>query len=154
MLERIKRKVKNFHADTNGSEAIEMVSTTAMLICFIMIALMFLTYVMELNLVNTATKKVVRQIEVTGIAQNSRMTSTFNSMLGANAQLTNRNVSISNVTYHSSGAGHIQLKDTFRVTGTCVYNVKLINPGNFEGYTIRMPIKTTVSGISEVYWRS
>ena len=119
-----------------------------------MIALMFLTYVMELNLVNTATKKVVRQIEVTGIAQSSRMSSTFNNMLGTNTQLTNRDVKISNVSYHASGAGHIQLKDTFRVTGTCVYNVKLINPGSFDGYTIRMPIKTTVSGISEVYWKS
>lgn len=154
MIHRIWKRLRAFHNDTGGSEAVEMVSTTAMLMCFILIAMSMLSYVMELNLVNTATKRVVRQIEVTGVANASTMSSTFNQMLGSSTQLANREVKISDVTYHSSGTGHIQLKDTFKVTGSCVYNIKLINPGNFSGYTISMPIKTSVTGISEVYWKN
>lgn len=152
MLSKLKTKLRTFRADTNGSEAIEMVTTTAMLVLFIMIAIMFLSYIMQLNLVNTATKKVVRQIEVTGIANQSTMESSFDRFLGSSNQMVNRQVSISNVSYKDAGRRTIQLKSTFRVTGSCTYIIQLINPGSYTGFKIELPIISTVSGMSEVYW--
>ena len=101
MLHKWKKKLSTFHQDTDGSEVIEMVWTTMMLVCFIMIGLMLLTYVMQLTVVNTATKKVVREIEVTGQATQATMNARFNEMLGSSAQLKDRSVSISNVSFMS-----------------------------------------------------
>lgn len=153
MLYKLGKKLRAFHKDTDGSEAIEMLSTTAMLVCFILIGLMFLSYVMQLTMVNTATKKVVREIEVTGIANQTTMSSQFNEMLGSSTQLKDRSVSISNVTFES-GTERIQLKRTFMVTGKCTYTVSLINPGHITGWSIDMPIVSRVSGMSEMYWPS
>lgn len=151
MLYKWKKKLRKFHQDTDGSEVIEMVWATMMLVCFIMIGLMLLTYVMQLTIVNTATKKVVREIEVTGQATQSTMNARFNEMLGSSDQLIDRSVSISNVSY-VDGTNKIQLKRTFMVTGKCTYTVDLVNPGNITGWQIPMPIVSRVSGMSEVYW--
>lgn len=153
MLYKWKKKLRKFHQNTDGSEVIEMVWTTMMLVCFIMIGLMLLTYVMQLTVVNTATKKVVREIEVTGQATQSTMNARFNEMLGSSDQLKDRSVSISNVSF-MSGTNHIQLKHTFMVTGKCTYTVSLINPGNITEVSIDMPIVSRVSGMSEWYWGS
>ena len=109
------KNIKHAIENKSGSEVIEMVWTTMMLVCFIMIGLMLLTYVMQLTIVNTATKKVVREIEVTGQATQSTMNARFNEMLGTSDQLTDRSVSISNVSY-VDGTNKIQLKRTFMVT--------------------------------------
>ena len=151
MLYKWKKKLRAVHEDTDGSEVVEMVWTTMTLVCFIMIGLMLLTYVMQLTVVNTATKKVVREIEVTGQATQSTMNARFNEMLGTSAQLTDRSVSISNVSY-VDGTSQIQLKRTFMVTGKCTYKVTLVNPGNITGWSIDMPIVSRVSGMSEHYW--
>ena len=58
MLYKWKKKLRAFHEDTDGSEVVEMVWTTMTLVCFIMIGLMLLSYVMQLTVVNTATKTV------------------------------------------------------------------------------------------------
>lgn len=150
LFSRIKRRLMAFRDDKGGSEATEMVATTAMLVVFIMVGIMFLSYIVELNLVNTATKKVVRGIEITGIANQSTMESNFEHFVGNNPQLLDRKVRISNVTYISGNK--IQLKQTFRVTGSCTYRITLINPGSFTGYVIDMPISSTIAGMSEVYW--
>lgn len=150
LFSQIKKRLIAFRDDKRGSEATEMVATTAMLVVFIMVGIMFLSYVMELSLINTATKKVVRGIEITGIANQSVMEDNFDHFVGNNPQLLDKEVRISNVTYVSGNK--IQLKQTFRVTGSCIYRVTLINPGGFTGYSIDMPISSTVSGMSEVYW--
>lgn len=151
MLYKWRKKLCAFREDTDGSEVVEMVWTTMTLVCFIMIGLMLLSYVMQLTVVNTATKKVVREIEVTGMATQATMNARFNEMLGTSAQLTDRSVSISNVSY-VDGTSQIQLKRTFMVTGKCTYTVDLVNPGNITGWQIPMPIVSRVSGMSEVYW--
>ena len=76
------------------------------------------------------------------------MNARFNEMLGSSDQLTDRSVSISNVSY-VDGTNKIQLKRTFMVTGKCTYTVDLVNPGNITGWQIPMPIVSRVSGMSE-----
>ena len=63
MFHSIKSKIHSFSKDTNGSEAVEMVWSTAMLVFFVMVALAFLVYVLELTMVNSATKSAVRMAE-------------------------------------------------------------------------------------------
>lgn len=150
MIKRIRRKAAALWENQDGSEAIEMVWSTATLASFILIGLMFLTYVVELNLVNTATKRVVRNIEVTGAVSTHEMNRIFNDFLGPTTSLTDRKIEISNVEYCQGNK--IQLKDTFRCTGSATYVVPLIEPGHFSEFKISLPIKTAVSGMSECYW--
>lgn len=148
--------IKAMWSNKQGSEAMEMVSTAAMLLALILSALMILSFMVEVNIVHTATKRVVRNIETTGIASSSAMQTEFDRILGSSALLQNRDVSISNTTFVAGDAsyGHIQLKRTFKVTGSCVFEIPLVNPGGITAFSIKLPIKTAVTGMSEVYWPS
>lgn len=147
MLQKIKKTAKKLAKATGGSDTTEMLMTTAMTIVFILVAMMFMTYIIEVTIVNTATKKVVRSIETTGIVDRTVLTQKFNSYLGNSPQIQDKKLDFSEV-----GGSNVNLKGLFKVTGSCTYVVPLINPGNFEGYSIRVPIKTTVTGMSEVYF--
>lgn len=149
MIKSRKKKIVQFYNDKDGSEAVEMVTTTAMLVFFIIIAISIFSYVIQLNNVNYATKQVARQVEVSGTYNQSRAQSLFDSC--TSTSLENKKVSISNVSFVHGNK--IQLKDTFRITGKCTYVIQLINPGSFTGYKVIMPITCVVTGMSEVYWQ-
>lgn len=151
MLKNTRDKIKAFICDTSGSDTIEMIYSTAAMVAFILVGLVFFTYLVELNQCNTATKRVVREIEVTGEANASRMDSTFDYYMGGGRSISNKKVKISGVSYISGR--RIQLMDVFTVTGSCDYRLTLMNPGNYSGFTIDIPIVSRVSGMSEVYWR-
>lgn len=144
-------KVKALVSDKKGSEAIEMVTTSAMMIALIIVGLMILSYAIEWNNVSFAAKRVCRNIEVTG--QVSDIQSKFNTLIGSTSTVTDRSIEVNNVEYFDAASKKIQLKKTFRLSATVTYNIPLINPGSFTGITVRMPIKTSVTGMSEVYWR-
>ena len=150
---KIRQKLRDFWKEREGSDTVEMINSIAILLLMILVLLMTLVYVLEWNMVAVATRRVVREIEVSGIASNSQMDATFRSNLGS-MYLENLEVSISDVTYHASGSGHIQLMDTFKVTGKASYRIRFIQPGVFEGYYFDFPICCVTTGMSEVYWRT
>ena len=152
MLNSIKKKIVDFWNDTEASDTTEMIMTTAMLSVLIICAIMLLSYAVEFNNVAHATKRVTRGVEVTGYANVADMNSKFDTMLGSSAQIVNRRVELVDGTFMSGS--RVQLKDTFKVKGACDYNIPLINPGNFSGLEITMPIEVVVTGISEVYFPS
>lgn len=147
-------RIKAIWKDEQGSEATEMVATMAMLLALILSALMILSYVVEYNAVHTATKRLTRGVETTGIVSAPTMRADFNRMLGSSSLLQNRSVEITNATYVYGNAnyGRIQLKRTFKVTGSCVFEIPLVNPGGITAFSLRLPISTSVTGMSEVYW--
>lgn len=147
-------RIKAIWKNEQGSEATEMVATMAMLLALILSALMILSYVVEYNAVHTATKRLTRGVETTGIVSAPTMRADFNRMLGSSSLLQNRSVEITNATYVYGNAnyGHIQLKRTFKVTGSCVFEIPLVNPGGITAFSIRLPISASVTGMSEVYW--
>ena len=132
MFHSIKRKIHSFSKDTNGSEAVEMVWSTAMLVFFVMVALAFLVYVLELTMVNSATK-----------AQ-------FNSFKGDSTQLIDRKLEVKDVEYFSDNK--VQLKDTFTVVGSCTYRINFLSANPYGIFKIDLPLASTVVGMSERYW--
>lgn len=141
-------KLRKLHANTDGSDSIEMIGAVAMLCVFILIGITLLSYVIETNLVNMAVRQVARNIETSGIADSSKANAQFAKYVG-----NKKNIEIpANGGVKLSTSGKIQLTDTFRVEASCYYKIPLINPGNFTGYTIKLPIKVTSMGMSEVYW--
>lgn len=150
MLFQIRKKITDFSKDTEGSESIEVLYSIIALCALFMVSFMILSYALEVNNVNFANRHVVRTIEVTGQATN--IESTFQNALGNSELITNRQISISDVTYKNPLTKTIQLKNTFRVTASVDYIIPLINPGSLNGVNIKLPIKTSVTGMSEVYW--
>lgn len=148
-LKQMKKGIASFFKNREGSDSLEFVWTTAMLCTFILVALLCLTYVMELNTVNFATKKVVREIETTGVVNQARMDQIFGQYVGRSSQIRNKTV-----TCDKPDGTEIPLTRTFWVVGSCIYDVPLIKPGNFDGFTISMPIASRVGGMSEVYFRT
>ena len=149
-----KKKLAGFTKDRTGSDAVEMVSTTAMLMIMILIILMILIYVLEFNMVNFATKKCARTIETSGTVNMTTITNMYKEALGSTQYLpvTERKISVE--ADYIDSYRHIQLKDTFDVYGEAVYRVHVIRPGLYSGFHLDLPIKTHVVGMSEVYFRT
>lgn len=157
----LKAKIKHFLAsfvrNISGSEAIEMVTTTAMITSFVIIAFMFFTYVFEVNMCAYATRQVVHDIEVSGQVNQTQIENTFNSILGGSGSLYNKEIRVTKADY-IAGTKNIQVKNrygnlgVFTVVGSCTYRLQLINPGRFDGFYIEFPIQTEQRGMSEVYW--
>jgi len=158
----LKAKIKHFLAsfvrNISGSEAIEMVTTTAMITSFVIIAFMFFTYVFEVNMCAYATRQVVHDIEVSGQVNQTQIENTFNSILGGSGSLYKKEIRVTKADY-IAGTKNIQVKNrygnpgVFTVVGSCTYRLQLINPGRFDGFCcIEFPIQTEQRGMSEVYW--
>ena len=141
----LKKFARRIWRAKSGSDTVEMIGVVFMLCAFILIGLMLLSYVMEVNIVNMAARQGARNIETSGIADVGRANSEFRTFLGGNPHLSNFNVTLNT-------SGQIQLTNTFTLVAECSYDIPLVNPGNFSGYTLHLPIKIRSSGMSEVYW--
>ena len=150
MFHSIKRKIHSFSKDTNGGEAVEMVWSTAMLVFFVMVALAFLVYVLELTMVNSATKSAVRMAETSGIVDQRAMEAQFNSFMGDSTQLIDRKLEVKDVEYFSDNK--VQLKDTFTVVGSCTYRINFLSANPYGIFKIDLPLASSVVGMSERYW--
>ena len=162
MNRNMRQKVHDFIKDRDGSEAVEMVYTTASLLAFILVALMVFSYVFAQYQVTMATRRICRNIEVTGqVPRDSEMLETFKGFLSGECFSRNSHeICISNVNVPREDADRyrsrrqIQLTGTFTITGKCKYVIQLLNPGSFTGYSIKLPLASTVTGMSEVYFGS
>ena len=153
----LQQKAKHFISDKNGSDATEMVVTTAMLAVFIMLCLMILIYILEANMVHFATLKVTRNIETLGYYTDAGAQDMYVKALGETEYLpkAKRVIKIRTnplFSFKSGSQTRIKLKGTFDVTGEAVYRVKVVHPGVFDGFNIDLPIKVNITGMSEKYW--
>lgn len=151
-LKKIRRAIQN----RDGSEAVEMVYSTAMLCGLLLSALLILTYAIQTNRVSYACKRIARYIEVSGQANQSDMDILLRELL-PNADAINAQVRV-NSEWLDPARRRIQLRDNFTVTVTAAYKIALVNPGNLERdnthIIVPVPITVKVNGQSEIYWKA
>lgn len=151
-LTNIRHAIRN----RDGSEAVEMVYSTAMLCGLLLSALLILTYAIQTNRVSYAGKRIARYIEVSGQANQSDLELLLQELL-PNADAINAQVRVEG-DWLDPARRRIQLRDNFTVTVTAAYKVALVNPGNLERdntqVTIPVPIAVKVKGQSEIYWKT
>jgi hypothetical protein len=156
MRDKIKKKLRSFFKNTDGSETTEMLATSMMIVIFIMVGFMFFTYIFEVNLCATALRRVVRDVEEEGYVDQTRMLTLFtNGTGGSNNVLSNRAISANyqaisgtnKIKWEAYGTG--MRPTTFTVEATATYHIPLLT-----SFTLDFPIKVTASGVSEVYWTS
>lgn len=151
------KNIKHAIMNRSGSEAVEMVYSTAMLLVMIMCALMILTYALQVNRVSYAAKRIARAIEVGGTANQVEMNNLLDSLLPNHEDLgATVVVPDSSVSYFDAGAKKIQLRQKFKVVVTANYNLTLMNPGFGSNAALHyaLPIRVSVNGQSEVYWKT
>ena len=142
-----------------GSDAVEMITTSAMAMVLLAVMLMIILYVIQVMNVNFATKRCARLIETSGIVRLSSIHSIeeeFKQELGSTEFLVDRRLTftpkyrVDGVT--ASGDEQIVFLGEFELTGEATYLVSIVQPGLYEGFRFKMPIKVTARGMTEVYF--
>lgn len=145
--------VKRFTTDNSGSEAIEMVYSMFVLVVLILCSMLIIGYALQTNQVAYVAKRMARYIEVGGTATQTELNVLTQELL-PNASEIGAHAKVVNVNWFNSARGQIQLRDTFTVEVNAFYQVTLLNPGYIGPIGFRLPIRVTVNGQSEIYWKS
>jgi hypothetical protein len=97
--------------------------------------------------VNTVARRVARTIEVTGTTEGAEdLFDDLTDIAGLDGAVLTIDASYVN-------GDHIQLRDTFVVTVSYVYTVRVISADALPGAVIAIPLETAYTGMSEVYVR-
>ena len=130
-----------------GDAAIEFIMVAAMLILTFAMLVSALVYVVQVYSASYITRRVVRYVETTG-EYNEREVRDLVNELGGHA-LDNTAVEIE-ASYVEDRK--IQLRSPFRITLTADYSIKIAQFGR-NAVTVRLPIKVSLAGRSEVFWK-
>lgn len=142
-------RFKNLLKCKKGSESVEMLVSSFWILAIFIVCISLLMYIGQAYTLNYACRRVVRSIEVTGIVDST----TYD----LEQELTDSDLVVTmsvDADYFDASAGEIQLRDTFSVTLTTNYKIVIAMPltGNTP-ITVNIPIKSKVTGMSEIYWK-
>ena len=153
IIQKIRTAGKDFAANKSGSEVVEMVYACGALCMLILSVLLIIGYALQVNAVSYAGKRVVRYVEVTGQAKQADLQDMLESLLG-NAADIEAKVEVTHVdAWANEREKKIQLRDKFTITITAVYKITLINPGGADNWDYEVPIRVSINGQSEKYWK-
>lgn len=140
-------KVRKILRRKDGSSAVEFIFTSAVLILVFAMLVSALVYVMAYYNAAFITRKVVRNIEVTGQYNSAEAYNIAHDMGGDTFEDMQINVTAS---YFQSRK--IQLRDGFTVKLRAYYTIPIMRFGASTQY-LRLPINVELQGMSEVYWK-
>lgn len=144
-MQKLKEKLK----DKRGSEAVTFLLTTTMML-FIFVTLLYsMIYIVEAYNVNYMCRRVVRSIEVAGKYEEATINAWLENEVGDRLEYIYIDVDADYI--NTSNA--IQLRDEFTVYLEGSYKVTIAQIG-MTSVDFYLPIKSQVSGMSEVYWKN
>lgn len=134
-----------------GSAYYELIVKTLVFITLIATAISFFgVFTSYLNL-NYATRRVVREIEISGKVSSDTydLFDSFktNTNLGDYASMT------ISATYFNAADRKIQLRNTFTVTCTSSYRINVFTPLDGASVGFDIPLKVKLTGMSEKFWK-
>jgi hypothetical protein len=134
--------------EKKGDEAVSFLMTTAMLVLIFAVLVSGLIYIMQYYNASYLCRRVVRSIEISGLYDETETADMVAGM--SNSDMEDINVQVDAVYYSGN---KIQLRQTFNVTLTGSYRIKILTLGE-NPITVDLPIRVKIAGMSEVYWRS
>lgn len=149
------RSVRSFVKSEKGSEAVEMVASTAFICIMLMSLMMILTYAIQLNQVSYAAKRIVRGIEISGMANKKELEDSLGTFIHNKDALKLEIKADAPDGWYGGTDDKIQLRNHVVVTIEGSYPLLLANPGFGDNmlWELRLPIRVAVSGQVERYWR-
>lgn len=106
--------------------------------------------VLKYQYVHHIAKEIAQTIELNG-----QVTSEVDQQLrelNGNLQ-TKAALEIQNISYFNNQTKTIQFRDPFTVKVSDVYEMEIFNPSFSKPLVLKIPIESTISGMSEVYWK-
>lgn len=151
----IMRKFHSFVKNEKGSEAVEMVASTAFICIMLMSLMMILTYAIQLNQVSYAAKRIVRGIEISGTANPKELDDSLGTFIPNKDALKLKIKADAPDGWYGGTNDKIQLRNHVVVTIEGSYPLLLANPGFGDNmlWVLDLPIRVAVSGQVERYWR-
>lgn len=150
---RLYEGVKNFICNKSGSEALEMVYSTFLLLVLILTTMGIIGYALQVNQVSYAAKRIARYVEISGQADTADLRVLLYELL-PNADKVEAKVSIENANYLPMSGNKIQLREGFTVKVTANYYVNITSSAGGGGIRQAFPITVYVNGQSEIYWKT
>lgn len=138
-------KLRALLRSKRGDEAVSFLLTTALLVFIFATLVSAMAYIMQYYNAAYICRRAVRHIEIVGQYDEGELCGIIDEM--ANADLESVRLQV-DAPYFSGRK--IQLRDTFRVTLTASYKIKILSLGG-EPVLVSLPIYVQVVGMSEVY---
>lgn len=147
------KNIKHAIENKSGSEVIEMIYSTFVLIMLILSTMLIIGYAIQVNQVSYAGKRVARYIEVAGQADQTDIDILLRELL-PNTSTLGATVTVTADNWENLALRKIQLRENFKVHISASYPLTLANPGDGSAaLTIGFPINVYINGQSEVYWK-
>ena len=141
------KKARYLLRQKRGDEAVSFLMTTAMLVLIFAVLVSSMVYIMQYYNASYICRRVVRNIEITGIYDETETKNIVDQM--KNSDLEDIGVQV-DVVYYSGRK--IQLRQAFNVTLTSSYRITILELGE-NPISVDLPIRVKVAGMSEVYWK-
>jgi hypothetical protein len=144
--------LKPLLADNRGEMFYELIIKMLIVVTLILTVITVYQVFIEYQQTNYLCRRVARAIEVEG-AVSSEVTSLFNS-LKTELKLPSATMNVSNVSYFDPSTRRIQLRSKFTVTIVSVSNITIFTPQFSPPLIIPITLTSTLSGMSEVFWKT
>lgn len=138
----------NLLSNRNGSSYFDLIIKTLVVLSLMVTVISFLSiFTTYLNL-NHICRRVVRVVELEGQVSDRAYDTFYRLKLqtGLSPEMI-----MEDVTYQDDQK--IQLRDTFTVTMTYEYPFTIFTPSFAPPVEIRIPMKVSITGMSEKYWK-
>lgn len=151
MKNRVTLKLRQFLKERRGSAFVELVIKFMVITVMLLFILEVFAVVMQYQDITYIAKTVTRVVEQEGALNTTafEMLDKLNENMGTNAEL-----EISNVRYFNNLEKTIQFRDTFVISISDSYNLKILSPIFVKNpIVIVVPMTASITGMSEVYWK-
>lgn len=151
MKYRVLIKLRQFLKERRGSAFVELVIKFMVITVMLLFILQVFAVVMQYQDITYIAKTVTRVVEQEGALNSTayEILNKLNENMGTEAEL-----DISNVRYFNNLEKTIQFRDTFVISISDSYNLKILSPIFVKKpIVIEVPMTASITGMSEVYWK-
>ena len=142
---------KSIKDDVNGSVFVELIIKFLIFTVILLLAINIFDLVIKYQNVSYASKAITKTVQLEG----ALTAAAHNQMKALNNNFDmDMSFDISNVTYFNPAARRIQFREPFTITVNYEYPFTVITPVFTPApLVINVPMRATVDGMSEVYWK-
>ena len=146
----IKRRITKMLKDKKGSMYVEILVFFLVVTVTVLTSINFYNVIINYQHVTYMAKSLAKTIELEG-----SVTDTAYEKLEALNQNFNieAEMEISDVKYFDSFEKTIQFRDPFTVTISDTFELEVLSPMFSDPVIINIPLQSTITGMSEVYWK-
>jgi Flp pilus assembly protein TadG len=147
-MNRLKNRLAALVQHRRGEMMVEVLVKFLITTVFVLTLIEFYGIFTRYQNLEFAARRAARAIEVSGSVQG--VEAAFQSLCNRNG-LDGAALSITAV--YCNGSGGIQLRDTFSISASFTYQMRIFTPNEGLAVTLPIPLRVNLTGMSEVYYK-